>query len=96
MKKLLLGPQQQYSLVIDESNKLGSGSFAHVYKGINLQDNRPIAIKVINLNQASPREIQYLRQEINTMKRLNHPNLVKLLFFQVISLTFLRHLTSFM
>lgn len=82
MKKLLLGPKHQYSLVIEESQKLGSGSFACVYKGLDLQDNQPVAIKVIDLNRASPRELKYLRQEIQTMSRLNHPNLVKLLFFQ--------------
>jgi serine/threonine protein kinase len=97
MKKLLLGSQQQYSIVLDKSNELGSGSFASVYKGINLQDNQPIAVKVIDLNKAGPREIKYLRQEIQTMKRLNHPNLVKLFFYQVISLTFLLlDLPSFM
>jgi serine/threonine protein kinase len=87
MKKLLLGPKHQYSLVIEESQKLGSGSFACVYKGLDLQDNQPVAIKVIDLNRASPRELKYLRQEIQTMSRLNHPNLVKLLFFQVTSRT---------
>jgi serine/threonine protein kinase len=82
MKKLL-GSQQEYSLVVDIAHKLGSGSFAEVYKGLNLQTNQPVAIKVIDLNRASPRELKYLRQEIQTMRRLNHPNLVKLLHYQV-------------
>lgn len=50
---VLLGSQQQYSIIIDKSNELGSGSFACVVYTTEVststkEDNQqPIAVKVI-------------------------------------------------
>jgi serine/threonine-protein kinase ULK/ATG1 len=53
---------------------LGRGSFSVIYKGYRISDNIPVAVKKINrvISQS------YLKNEINLMKTLNHPNIVKL------------------
>ncbi len=73
-RPILIG--NQYYL--DWSIRLGAGSFATVYRGVDKNNNTPVAIKVIDLSKASQRERSYLQREINTMKKLNHPNLVRL------------------
>jgi serine/threonine protein kinase len=73
-RPILIG--NQYYL--DWSIRLGAGSFATVYRGVDKNTNAPVAIKVIDLSKASQRERSYLQREINTMKKLNHPNLVRL------------------
>jgi len=53
---------------------IGHGSFSVIYKGYRSGDNLPVAIKKIT----KVISLQYLKNEINLMKSLNHPNIVKL------------------
>ena len=52
-KKLLA---QKYMVVLDKANLLGAGSFASVYKGVNVLDNSPVAIKVIDFSKMTAKE----------------------------------------
>lgn len=56
--------------------KIGEGAFGEVYKATLIGTDLVRAIKVIKKNKvAQPRR---LSMEINLMKKLDHPNLVKL------------------
>lgn len=70
-----------------EQTKLGSGSFATVYLGTDIQLNKKIAIKKISIKEQLDKlteieksdRLQKMDREINIMKDLDHPNIVKLL-----------------
>ena len=58
-------------------NKIGKGSFSNVYKGIDTRNNLEVAIKKIH--QKSLFKLRsYIDREISLMKKLDHPNILKL------------------
>ncbi|CAM9292000.1 unnamed protein product [Scytosiphon promiscuus] len=64
---------QQYSV---ETEPLGRGSFASVYKGINRDTKEPVAIKVMTKARLGERALKMLSAEINILRTLEHPNVV--------------------
>lgn len=54
---------------------LGKGSFGTVYEGLNMDDGSFFAVKVSDIETTGP-EIQ---QEVDVLRRLNHPNIVRYL-----------------
>lgn len=65
---------------------LGLGALAHVYKARNVQTGRHVAIKQIPLPDTQE-ETNALMSEINLLKILNHPHIVKYHGFVKTSLT---------
>lgn len=61
---------------------LGCGAFAKVYHARNIRTGQSVAIKVINkkkiLASSNANLAQNVKREISIMKRLRHPNIVKL------------------
>ncbi|GJY67794.1 CBL-interacting serine/threonine-protein kinase 7-like protein [Tanacetum coccineum] len=59
---------------------LGRGSFAKVYHGRTLTDNSSVAVKVIEktATNGDPTMEPRLIREVSAMRRLNHPNILKL------------------
>lgn len=58
--------------------KLGEGAFSKVYKAIDNDLNIEVAIKVIEKNSMSKTQLNSILKEISIMRRLDHPNIVKL------------------
>lgn len=58
--------------------QLNKGSFGTVYRGLDLNNSEPRAIKVIGKVQATSRQKQSLEREIQIMLSLKHDNIVKL------------------
>jgi len=58
-------------------NTIGKGSFGLVHKVKRLTDGRVYACKEINYGSMSEREKQQLVAEVNILRELNHPNIVK-------------------
>lgn len=50
-----------------------------VHYGINKQTGKPVAMKFIAKEGMIPAEIEDVQREIDTLKNLNHPNIVELL-----------------
>ena len=75
--------------VLDEKyrvgDKLGSGSFGTVYRGIHLHLNHPVAIKVFRptVGGGAPEALDRFRLEGITACRITHPNAVTVLDFDV-------------
>jgi len=63
-------------------NLLGRGQFGSVYKALNTVDGHTIAIKRISLEGHSEDEISNLMREVEVLKRLDHPGIVKYLGIQ--------------
>ncbi|OWZ11702.1 ULK/ULK protein kinase [Phytophthora megakarya] len=60
------------------TSKLGSGSFAVVYKGYHKVSKTPVAIKALSLHKLSGKLLDNLEMEIAIMRKVDHPNVVKL------------------
>ncbi|KAG7378596.1 Serine/threonine-protein kinase ulk2 [Phytophthora boehmeriae] len=60
------------------TSKLGSGSFAVVYKGYHKTSKVPVAIKALSLNKLNGKLLTNLEMEIAIMRQIDHPNVVKL------------------
>ena len=59
---------------------LGKGAFGKVYRGFFKNDHsKIIAVKMISLNTANkdPKFIEYLKREIEILKKISHPNITK-------------------
>jgi serine/threonine protein kinase len=63
-------------LTIDETNKLGCGSFGTVFSG--RLDGQPVAVKKIPLPHHSSDSLRCLQTEINIHTQLKHKNIVNL------------------
>lgn len=59
---------------------LGDGNFAKVYQAININTNKTFAIKAFKKFEFKNLEVdkQSLIKEINILRSLNHPNVIKL------------------
>lgn len=63
-----------------ENVQLGKGGFSKVYLGTRIEDDQRIAIKIVPLQHKNLKAndmINKLNFEIEVMKNLNHPNIIK-------------------
>ncbi|GMH60327.1 hypothetical protein TrST_g5641 [Triparma strigata] len=60
-----------------KGQKIGSGSFGTVYLGMNEASGTLMAIKTMNIANAEQSDIEDLQQEIDVMRILSHPNIVR-------------------
>ncbi len=80
----MLGGQQNFNFAPGpDGNRilLGKGAFSTVWLGTS--GDRQVAIKVIEYKKFKPLERTYLDREVEIMGKLDHPNLLKMLFHQV-------------
>ncbi len=62
---------------------LGQGGFAEVYLATHIHLGTEAAIKVLHTQLATPGDMEKFRQEAQTIARLVHPNIVRVLDFDV-------------
>lgn len=58
-------------------NLLGRGQFGAVYRSFNTDTGQTVAIKRISLQGLSEDEIANLMREVDVLKSLSHPSIVK-------------------
>lgn len=56
---------------------MGRGACGKVFKGLNFQTGQLVAIKQIKISNFKEEKKLQLQQEINLLKKLEHPNIVK-------------------
>lgn len=56
---------------------LGRGAHASVYRALNLATGETVAVKQINLDSIQSTDVASIMMEIDLLKNLNHPNIVK-------------------
>ncbi|KAI9237137.1 MAG: hypothetical protein BYD32DRAFT_443559 [Podila humilis] len=63
-------------------NCIGKGAFGSVWRGLNLDTATTVAVKQINLSDIPTAELANIMMEIDLLKNLNHPNIVKYFGFE--------------
>lgn len=58
--------------------KLGKGSFAVVWRGINIDTGEEVAIKNVEKRTLSKEELETLNEEVDILKKIDHVHIVKL------------------
>ena len=62
---------------------LGQGAFGVVYLGLNIDTGELMAVKKLSLEELSNKELSALDNEINLLRRLRHPNIVRYIGTQI-------------
>lgn len=66
------------------TERLGSGTYATVYKAYSKGDNREVvAVKVVSKKSLNKASMENLLTEIEILKTVRHPHIVQLKDFQV-------------
>ncbi|KAG1370181.1 putative serine/threonine-protein kinase [Cocos nucifera] len=58
--------------------KIGSGTYSNVYKARDLETGRMVALKKVRFEAVEPESVRFMVREIAVLRRLDHPNVVKL------------------
>lgn len=59
--------------------RLGEGGSAQVFRGVDTRLDRPVAVKIFRLDDATPEQVRRYAQEARVLAELTHPTLVALL-----------------
>ncbi|KAM0792997.1 hypothetical protein ACM66B_000492 [Microbotryomycetes sp. NB124-2] len=75
--KLVLHEDGKPSLTYQLGECIGRGQFGSVYRALNLNSGRVVAVKRISLSGKSAAEIEQLSSEVQLLKALSHPSVVQ-------------------
>jgi len=72
---IIFEPLEDYYTLGDE---IGKGGFSIVYQAQRKKDQKEFAVKCIKKDMVEGEDIKLLRREVQIMKKLDHPNILKL------------------
>lgn len=58
--------------------KIGQGTYSNVYRARELQTGRMMALKKVRFDNFQPESVRFMAREIKILRRLDHPNVMKL------------------
>ncbi|CAM0945644.1 unnamed protein product [Alopecurus aequalis] len=59
-------------------DKIGQGTYSNVYKARDLQSGKIVALKRVRFVNMDPESVRFMAREIHILRRLDHPNVIKL------------------
>lgn len=59
-------------------DKIGQGTYSSVYKARDLETNKIVALKKVRFANMDPESVRFMAREIIILRRLDHPNVMKL------------------
>ncbi|XP_062210692.1 probable serine/threonine-protein kinase At1g54610 isoform X3 [Phragmites australis] len=62
----------------EKLNKIGSGTYSNVYRARDTVTGRIVALKKVRFDNLEPESVKFMAREILILRRLDHPNVVKL------------------
>ncbi|MBA0711782.1 hypothetical protein Golax_010929 [Gossypium laxum] len=62
----------------EKLNKIGQGTYSSVYKARDLIHNKLVALKRVQFDNHDPESAKFMAREIILLRRLDHPNVIKL------------------
>ncbi|XP_062197334.1 probable serine/threonine-protein kinase At1g54610 [Phragmites australis] len=62
----------------EKLGKVGQGTYSNVYKARDLETGRFVALKKLRFVNMDPESVRFMAREIRILRKLNHPNIIKL------------------
>ncbi|MQM16987.1 hypothetical protein Taro_049953 [Colocasia esculenta] len=61
-----------------ENKQIGQGTYSNVYRARDLDNGKIVALKKVRFDNLEPESVRFMAREIHILRRLDHPNIVKL------------------
>ncbi|KAM7279743.1 hypothetical protein ACFE04_006877 [Oxalis oulophora] len=62
----------------EKLEKIGQGTYSYVYRAREVETGRMMALKKVRFDNFQPESIRFMAREIMILRRLDHPNVMKL------------------
>nr|KJB07957.1 hypothetical protein B456_001G055300 [Gossypium raimondii] len=62
----------------EKLDKIGQGTYSNVYKARDLLTGKIVALKKVRFDNLEPESVKFMAREILVLRKLNHPNVIKL------------------
>ncbi|KAG9130267.1 hypothetical protein Leryth_004249 [Lithospermum erythrorhizon] len=62
----------------EKLDKIGQGTYSSVYKARDLEKGKIVALKKVRFVNMDPASVRFMAREIHILRRLDHPNVMKL------------------
>ncbi|XAR68331.1 Cyclin-dependent kinase [Bertholletia excelsa] len=62
----------------EKLDKIGQGTYSNVYRARDLDQGKIVALKKVRFDNLEPESVRFMAREIHILRRLDHPNIVKL------------------
>ncbi|XP_047941979.1 probable serine/threonine-protein kinase At1g54610 [Salvia hispanica] len=62
----------------EKIDKIGQGTYSNVYKAKDLVTGKIVALKKVRFDNLEPETVRFMAREILVLRRLDHPNVIKL------------------
>ncbi|RDX81052.1 putative serine/threonine-protein kinase, partial [Mucuna pruriens] len=62
----------------EKLDKIGQGTYSNVYRARDLEQKKIVALKKVRFDNLEPESVRFMAREIHILRRLNHPNVIKL------------------
>ncbi|GAA0161634.1 hypothetical protein Leryth_015525 [Lithospermum erythrorhizon] len=59
-------------------DKIGQGTYSNVYRARDLDQGKIVALKKVRFDNLEPESVRFMAREIHILRRLDHPNIIKL------------------
>jgi cyclin-dependent kinase 12/13 len=58
--------------------QIGQGTYSTVYKARDVTNQKIVALKKVRFDNLDPESVKFMAREIHILRRLDHPNIIKL------------------
>ncbi|XP_019168198.1 PREDICTED: probable serine/threonine-protein kinase At1g54610 [Ipomoea nil] len=62
----------------EKLDKIGQGTYSNVYRARDLDQRKIVALKKVRFDNLEPESVRFMAREIHILRRLDHPNIIKL------------------
>ncbi|KAK9269193.1 hypothetical protein L1049_000962 [Liquidambar formosana] len=62
----------------EKLDKIGQGTYSNVYRARDLDQKKIVALKKVRFDNLEPESVRFMAREIHILRRLDHPNIIKL------------------
>ncbi|KAK8631218.1 hypothetical protein V6N13_079976 [Hibiscus sabdariffa] len=62
----------------EKLDKIGQGTYSSVFQAREVETGRMVALKKVRFDNSQPESIRFMAREITILRRLDHPNIMKL------------------
>lgn len=58
--------------------QIGQGTYSNVYRARDVEKQKIVALKKVRFDNLEPESVKFMAREILILRRLDHPNIIKL------------------